>query len=318
MRMRDTDRGSDLEGGGSSTLEVIGSVAFGTLRLRPGAPEWGAENVTGRGGPIVGVPRRAMRFAWAGSPREVVGTPAVALFSNQEQAYRKRALDPRGEATDWVWARPDVTAEFVARGSGSGSVDQSRPFGFMTGPVTPTTGVHLRALAALAGADPDPVLAEELALGVLGGLIAPAVAMTRTARVRREQTARAHHEAVNLAAEHMAAHATERMTLTDVARVAYLSPLHFCRIFRTRTGVTVHTYLTRLRLAQAVGMLADDSLVIAEIASRCGFAGGNHFADACRKHVGMTPSAVRRLTRGDRGELARALRPSPGGCAGSR
>ncbi len=295
----------------------MGCVAFGTLRLDADAPDWGRENLTGRGGPIVGVPRRPMRFAWAGSRREVVGSAAVALFSNENQAYRKRALTGSGEATDWVWARPDVTAELIEAAAGRGPGDERRPFGFMSGPVACETGVRLRALGALAGGEFDPVLGEELALRVLAGLFGPAYEAAGGVPPRRRATDEAHHGAVNDAVSLMALRFAERLTLADVARAAHLSPLHFCRVFRARTGMTVHTCLMRLRLAGALDLMEDPSVSIADAAVRSGFAGGNHLADACRAHTGLTPRIARRLARADRAELARSLVHLPGKRAGS-
>jgi len=301
---------------------VVGCVAFGTLRLSAGAPEWDSENLTGLGGPIVGVPRRPMRFAWAGSSREVVGSAAVALFSNENQSYRKRAITDAGETTDWVWARPEVTAGLIEMASGRGPSDERRPFGFMSGPVSSATSVQLRALGALAGGEHDPVLCEELALHALGGLLGPAYEASgvgpRSKAPRRRTTDEAHHDAVNDAMTLMSLRCTERLTLADVARAAHMSPLHFCRIFRARTGMTVHNCLTRLRLAWALDLLEDPAVSIADAAIRSGFAGGNHLADVCRANTGHTPRSARRLARADRAELARSLHRAPGKRAGTR
>ena len=72
-----------------------------------------------------------------------------------------------------------------------------------------------------------------------------------------------------------------------------MEQFHFSRLFKARTGLTPHRYLLQQRIVRAKSLLGDPSLHIAEIAARCGFAHQQHFADAFRRSVGLTPTGYR-------------------------
>ena len=67
--------------------------------------------------------------------------------------------------------------------------------------------------------------------------------------------------------------------------------------FRARLGRTILQTIHRTRIDLAVALLTDSKLSIPTIASRCGFANAARFIEACRRHAGTTPGALRRLNR---------------------
>jgi AraC-like DNA-binding protein len=90
----------------------------------------------------------------------------------------------------------------------------------------------------------------------------------------------------------------ERLQLETLARAVYSSPYHLCRIFKKKTGLTIHQYLQRLRLAASLEQLAErphDPL--ARIALDLGFSSHNHFTVVFRDKFGLAPSEFRRQVR---------------------
>lgn len=102
-----------------------------------------------------------------------------------------------------------------------------------------------------------------------------------------------HAERVEAARAYLAARMTERLTLEEVASAAAVSPFHLARLFRRRTGVPLHRYLTRLRLRASLERLAERGTEIAELAVDLGFASHSHFTDSFRREFGFPPSRLR-------------------------
>lgn len=94
--------------------------------------------------------------------------------------------------------------------------------------------------------------------------------------------------------EYMRAHLDEDLGLADLAAVACLSPFHFSRMFRLRTGVPPHRFLATLRLEAAKLRLRHGRETILEIALACRFSNQANFARAFRQATGMTPGDYRR------------------------
>jgi len=100
--------------------------------------------------------------------------------------------------------------------------------------------------------------------------------------------------------EYMRVHLQEPLTLDRLAAQACTSKFHFARIFRTHTGVGPHAYLVELRMDAARRLLASTDLSVAEVAWRCGFRRPTHFRTAFTKQFGLSPTAFRRESFGER------------------
>jgi AraC family transcriptional regulator len=93
--------------------------------------------------------------------------------------------------------------------------------------------------------------------------------------------------------DHIHAHATEDLSLEDLARVARLSPFHFSRLFKASTGLTPHQYVLQWRVEEAKRLLRHSRMEIADIAYRLGFRDQSHFTARFRKITGATPKRWR-------------------------
>lgn len=83
------------------------------------------------------------------------------------------------------------------------------------------------------------------------------------------------------------------ISVADLARQVHVSPSHFFSLFRRATGHSPHQYIQRCRVSQAVQWLRAGELPIAEIASRTGFCSQSALTHATRRHLGLTPGAIR-------------------------
>lgn len=95
---------------------------------------------------------------------------------------------------------------------------------------------------------------------------------------------------------------TEPLQLEDVAGAAGTSPFHLCRLFKRSTGLPIHRYLTRLRLAAALERVVEGCTDLTDLALELGFSSHSHLSSAFRKELGLAPSEVRR--RADRRRVA--------------
>jgi AraC-like DNA-binding protein len=93
--------------------------------------------------------------------------------------------------------------------------------------------------------------------------------------------------------EHVEAHLSDSIDLTELAAVAGLSVFHFARQFKQSAGMTPHHYLVKQRVDRAQEMLARTDLSLSEIALATGFSDQSHFARHFRQLLGMTPGQFR-------------------------
>ncbi|MBN8551575.1 MAG: bifunctional DNA-binding transcriptional regulator/O6-methylguanine-DNA methyltransferase Ada [Caulobacterales bacterium] len=88
-------------------------------------------------------------------------------------------------------------------------------------------------------------------------------------------------------------------TLLQLARAVDLSPHHFHRLFKARTGVTPAAYAVQVRDGRAKLALSNGSSVTRTVYDS-GFGAPSRFYDSADKRFGMTPSAWRKAGKGER------------------
>jgi AraC family transcriptional regulator len=85
----------------------------------------------------------------------------------------------------------------------------------------------------------------------------------------------------------------KNLTLAELAGVAYMSPFHFARLFKSSTGVPPHRFVVRQRLTRARTCLAMEGHSIAQISRMVGYRTPSHFTTVFRRALGVTPGAYR-------------------------
>jgi AraC family transcriptional regulator len=93
--------------------------------------------------------------------------------------------------------------------------------------------------------------------------------------------------------DYIEAHLDDRLTLSDLAAVACLSPFHFSRSFKQAVGVGPQRYVTQRRLERAKTLMRRTNEPLAEIAHRVGFSDQSHLTSIFRRETGVTPGRYR-------------------------
>ena len=91
-------------------------------------------------------------------------------------------------------------------------------------------------------------------------------------------------------------HYHEKLTLDDIAQGVNISKSYLSYLFKEVTGTTIMNFLMEFRLIQSrFQLLMNESLMIREIAEKCGFESASHFSRFFKKHTGVSPSEFRAL-----------------------
>lgn len=94
-------------------------------------------------------------------------------------------------------------------------------------------------------------------------------------------------------AEYIEEHVAEDIALTTLAKLARLSPYHFCRSFKRSFGVPPHKYHSVRRIERAKLLLANREMSITAIAIAVGFSETSTFTAALHRLAGQSPSRYR-------------------------
>lgn len=155
-----------------------------------------------------------------------------------------------------------------------------------------TTGVYCRPSCAARPARPENVrffaAAEDAA----------AAGFRPCKRCRPERTG-AEIEHLVAIARHIETHADDRLTLTELASKAGLSPARLQKSFKAAFGVSPKQYQDGVRLARFKGALRDGNGVTDAIFA-AGFGSTSRVYGAAARNLGMTPAAYRAGGGGER------------------
>ncbi|MBO5460279.1 MAG: helix-turn-helix transcriptional regulator [Ruminococcus sp.] len=91
------------------------------------------------------------------------------------------------------------------------------------------------------------------------------------------------------AMEYIDEHYCEKITLDEVAAVAYMSSNYFSSYFRKMMQISFSSYVTRLRILKAREVLKEGNCNVTEVALQCGFNNISNFYRMYKKHVGKSP-----------------------------
>ncbi|MBE6729484.1 MAG: helix-turn-helix domain-containing protein [Ruminococcaceae bacterium] len=83
-------------------------------------------------------------------------------------------------------------------------------------------------------------------------------------------------------------------TNEDIARVLNYHSYYLNKIFKDRTGTSIHQYIINERLKYAANLLITTTYSINQIASLSGFENARHFSTAFQKKYKCTPSSMRK------------------------
>lgn len=101
-------------------------------------------------------------------------------------------------------------------------------------------------------------------------------------------------DTAQLIKEFIKAHATERLTLDEVAEVFFLSKSQIFRIFKSRFGISPMRYYIEKKVEKARQMLIDTDLRISDIAEALAFSDAKHLSKAFFNIYGILPKNFRK------------------------
>lgn len=95
--------------------------------------------------------------------------------------------------------------------------------------------------------------------------------------------------------EYIREHYREELSLKTMAEVVCVSPNYFSAYFKAETGQNYKTYLTQVRMEQALQLVLNTDLRTYEIAEQVGYNNVRRFVDAFRATYQMSPMDYRKL-----------------------
>lgn len=87
------------------------------------------------------------------------------------------------------------------------------------------------------------------------------------------------------------------LKLSLIADKFYISEHYLCHLFKECTGKSIGTYITEVRIANAVKMLEQTSLDVKTIGKKCGYKSLSHFNNTFKSYVKTTPLKYRQQSR---------------------
>lgn len=93
--------------------------------------------------------------------------------------------------------------------------------------------------------------------------------------------------------EYMSNNLSDSIRTEELASLVYMQPTYFIKKFGDVYGLPPMTYLNRMRMYKAMGMLAGTSKSIEQIAHEIGISDVSYFARVFKKHCGISPTAYR-------------------------
>lgn len=91
-------------------------------------------------------------------------------------------------------------------------------------------------------------------------------------------------------------HYMDKITLDDLARIAYLSKYYYTRAFNKYVGMSPYEYLNAVRISKAMNLLIVTDLSVDEVGWKTGFQGSRNLIRQFKKNLGITPREYRKDT----------------------
>jgi two-component system response regulator YesN len=102
-----------------------------------------------------------------------------------------------------------------------------------------------------------------------------------------------HSDPISKAKEWILHNLSESITIKKVADHVYLNPTYFCEYFKTQTGETVLSYVTKTRLKRAMELLEKTDLKIYDVSVSVGYQDTKYFSRLFKQWTSQSPSQYR-------------------------
>ena len=95
--------------------------------------------------------------------------------------------------------------------------------------------------------------------------------------------------------EYLHANMAKKITLDDIGRHTFFSPVYCDSLFRREMGRSIIDYLLEMRVESAKGLLIEGILPLKKIAENVGIGDYNYFSRVFKKRTGYTPVQYRKM-----------------------
>jgi AraC-like DNA-binding protein len=95
---------------------------------------------------------------------------------------------------------------------------------------------------------------------------------------------------INKVIHYILIHYAEKISVKNLANRAHLDTDYFGRLFKREMGMSVHEYVTQIRVRNAENMLQSGTYKVHEVAAHCGFSDVFHFYKSFKSLRGFPPS----------------------------
>jgi transcriptional regulator GlxA family with amidase domain len=297
---------------GYSPMSLAISTVFEIANLHFGKQAYEVRMLSRTGGPVrTSVGFEVVTEPFSGEPLDllVVGGsmedagPEVIDFVRGAPSFARRIaapcvgalvlaeaglLDGRRATTHWMYAR-DMASRYPRI-----RVEEDRIF-IADGPVWTSAGMSAGIDLALA------LVEEDLGIDVARSVARKLVVYHRRSGGQSQFSTLLELEPKSDRMQAVLTYArrnlTDRLSVEDLAAVAYLSPRQFSRAFQTETGQSPAKAIENLRLEAARTLMEDGSHPIDSIARQTGFADRDRMRRAFLRAYGQPPQVLRRAAR---------------------
>ena len=127
-----------------------------------------------------------------------------------------------------------------------------------------------------------------------GGLLAPLILQTylQPNDLRSRKIPVLQEERLRRVSDYIDTHLRDRITRSDLARVAGLAEHHFSRLFKNSAGLPPMKYVWRCRLYEARRLLESGDWKVAAAAAETGFCDQSHLDRQFRREFSCSPGSV--------------------------
>lgn len=228
--------------------------------------------------------------------REFLADPTVVTIYNRGQVYERLPASREGDRCDW-FAVDDEVAREIAGSFDRSDGERERPFRFSR--VRSSAALYLKQRELLRRAALGRVTALELdeeLMGIVAAVLGLAYGQDAEPRAGERLVTRLQRELVERARLELSRDPARNASVHEIAAAVGSSPFHLCRTFRRVTGMTLHDYRRQLRVRLALEPLSEgkEGNSLSLLAYRLGYASHAHLTKEFQRHLGATPSAVRR------------------------
>lgn len=97
--------------------------------------------------------------------------------------------------------------------------------------------------------------------------------------------------------KYLYSHLSQRLTLSKVSAVVYMSESSISKYITDVTGLSFSEVLSEMRIAKAIDILTHTEMTLGEVAELCGFTDASHLSKVFSSRIGTTANEYRKINK---------------------